>query len=183
MRYKLSIALILLLNVALSACRGVPDPDPMLSPITAATSPLSEATVAISPAETAATAIPATPVRPEATGAAPSKGYGIVIGAVVETTSDAPPTETVMYLGALVGVQDNFPLITVDHQTSPKAIPSTDTGRFVFVDVPPGEYGLVYWTPDGSFLVEDPNQPGITLILTVQPGVTKDIGTLRVPPH
>ena len=64
-----------------------------------------------------------------------------------------------MFLGELVGMEDNFPLVTVDRQKSPKAIPSSDTGRFIFVDVPPGQYGVVYWTPDGSFPVDDPQQP------------------------
>jgi hypothetical protein len=185
LRIVLAFCVILWLSVSLSACQRLPEPAPMLSPVAAGTPPISEATVITVPTPTAVVVAPVTSTGSVTTGTIPSAstGYGIVLGTVVEQSNGAPPTEAVMYLGALVGVQDNFPLVTMDRQTSPKAIPSPDTGRFIFVDVPPGEYGLVFWTPDASFPVEDPNKPGITLILKVDPGITQDIGTLQVPPH
>jgi hypothetical protein len=185
LRIVLALSAVLLLSIALSACQQLPTSNPTQSPL-----------AAVTPLASEASAIPlpkATMVTPESavstgkvvitTVPAASAGYGIVLGTILEKPSGAPPTEAVMYLGALVGVQDNFPLVTVDQQTSPKAIPSVDTGRFIFLDVPPGEYGLVYWTPDTSFPVEDPNKPGITLILKVRPGATEDVGTVQVLPH
>jgi hypothetical protein len=182
LRPMFALCVVLVVSIVLGACQSVPQPNPAQSPVPTAAP---EATVIKVPPDTAAA--PAT--QPQAgsvvTGTipTPSAGYAIVVGTILDKSTGLPPSEAVMFLGQLVGMEENFPLITVDRQTAPKAIPSPDTGRFVFMDVPPGEYGLSFWTPDGSFLVDDPQKPGISLILKLESGSVVDIGTLQVPPH
>ena len=120
----------LVVSISVVACQQLPAPNPAQSSVAR------ETEAEVTPASTIATEVVITGTVPT-----PTAGYSVVAGAVVEKSSGAPPSEAVMFLGELVGMEDSFPLVTVDRQKSPKAIPSPDTGRFIFVDVPPGQYG------------------------------------------
>ena len=176
------LCVVLVISILLGACQPAPQPSPAQSPVTTAAV---EATVIKVPPATANAPATQAQAGSVVTGTipTPSEGYAIVVGTILDKSTGLPPSEAVMFLGQLVGLEDNFPLVTVDHQTAPKAIPSSDTGRFVIMDVPPGQYGLSFWTPDGSFLVDDPQKPGISLILKLESGSVVDVGTLQVPPH
>jgi hypothetical protein len=169
-----SVPGLLMVGILLSACLPIPNPAPTQSPLSAPTGIILTVT----------NSVPATkePLVPDEVPT-PGASYGVVTGMLA--TSDTPQSinEMVLFLGDVSGREDGFPIVAVDRQRSPKAFPSSTTGRFVFIDVPPGEYGLVYWDPDASFLVDRPDKAGESLIITVTPGSTQDVGVLQVPPH
>jgi hypothetical protein len=69
----------------------------------------------------------------------------------------------------------------MDIANSPKAIISND-GRFLAVNIPPGEYVLVLWTPVEARFVPDPTNTANELIVTVISNQIIDIGTVQAPP-
>ena len=68
----------------------------------------------------------------------------------------------------------------LDTEHSPRAYFQRETGRFVFVDVPPGEYGLIVWEPFNSILVNDPNT-GRTLFVSVESDQIIKLEYLEIP--
>jgi len=72
----------------------------------------------------------------------PSPGMGVVIGRLVAND----PTARVglsIFLGDVVNVGDGSHVAFLNRQNAPIGRVDTVTGRFVFVDVPPGEYSLI----------------------------------------
>jgi hypothetical protein len=163
---SLFLGLLVLAVLALAGCSQVPPAMPTTSPLTL---PTTQESPLASPANDPA-AIPT-----------PPEGFGMVTGVVLLEATGQPPREAVMFLGTFSVGDGDFPIVDVNRQTAPSAIPSPTTGRFVIADVSPGQYGLSYWTPDGSALVNDPADPQYSLILTIEAGKTIDVGTLRAP--
>ena len=162
------MASLLLAVMLMSACQSIPTPATTQSPLATPGDRIASATEAAPTPETVPT---------------PKAEYGVVSGTLVNSETVQPTSEVVLFLGELHGRENGFPIVAVDRQLSPKAFPASATGRFMFVDVPPGEYGLIYWDPDASFLVDQPDKVGESLIVTVKPGSVQDVGSLRVPPH
>jgi len=71
-------------------------------------------------------------------------------------------------------------LLELDQDNSPRAFLDRATGRFVFVDIEPGKYGLIVWEPMNSVIVNDPETGG-TLFVTLSADRVVDVGTLPVP--
>jgi hypothetical protein len=165
---------LLSVGVLLAACQAIPVPGPTQSPLATP----KESTVSVTEAAPATQVAPQPEVVPT-----PGAEYGVVTGTVMTSETTQPTSEVVMFLGEMHGREDGFPIVAVDRQLSPRAVPASTTGRFVFVDVPPGEYGVIYWDPDASFLVERPDKAGESLIITVESGSAQDVGVLQVPPH
>jgi hypothetical protein len=62
--------------------------------------------------------------------------------------------------------------------TSPYA--ETDTeGNFIFVNIPPGKYGLILYTVVESYLLADPKGSGQPVYVTVAEGQTINLGELK----
>ncbi len=51
-------------------------------------------------------------------------------------------------------------------------------GFFVFANVPPGDYVLVYATPMGSVVLKDP-QTGTDMVIKVESGAVVNLGELK----
>jgi hypothetical protein len=109
---------------------------------------------------------------------APAAGTGIVCGRVVSNT---PVTRYFMagdfYLAPVIyskaaledGSEIDVPFISLNVGSDKLADVKTEIGEFVFLDVPPGEYGVVIYTPLQSFLFHDGSGEN-TLMFEVTPG-------------
>ncbi len=143
-----------------------------ISPITIYTSP-------ISPPPSS----PVTPPLHEVTlpkDLTPSnKSLGVVAGAVVDPKTYHPIPNVDLYLGKLEGMEDNFPTIVMRQDNSPYAV-SDERGYFIFMDVPPGKYGLIAWSPASSVLANDPQDMVHTLIIDVEPNKVVNLNVLPV---
>jgi len=84
-----------------------------------------------------------------------------------------------LYLAKLLP-DDDFPLFEFEMGVSAKAT-MYETGEFIIIDVPPGRYGLVFWTPLNSFLINDP-KTGTTLIIAVEEDKLVDLGKIASSP-
>lgn len=100
-------------------------------------------------------------------------GMGTVRGVLVRMVGGD------LYLAKLLP-DDEFPLFELEMNVSPKAI-INETGEFIFINVPPGRYGLVFWTPLNSFLIKD-TEAGTTLVITVEADELINIGEIDVSP-
>lgn len=107
----------------------------------------------------------------------PAPGLGVVYGKVVDSQTNQAPAEGLIYLGKVESMDNGSPLVALDRQKAPRGIPITD-GRFAIADVPPGEYGVILFTPDISFLLDD--ALGKSLFVTVTENQTFDLGEIRV---
>ena len=103
---------------------------------------------------------------------------GATIGGVLidEDTQQGSP-ESLIYLGNMKYTETGFPVVSLDRQTAPLAILAPN-GAFIFHNIEPGEYALVFFTPDYSFLVEDSEE--MTVFFTVEEGDVLDLGTSLV---
>ncbi len=103
---------------------------------------------------------------------------GSTIGGVVldEITQLTPP-ESLVYLGNLKYTESGLPVVSLNRSSAPLAILSPN-GAFIFENIDPGEYALVFFTPDYSTLVED--NEGMSVIFTAEEGMVLDLGTFKV---
>jgi hypothetical protein len=148
------------------ACQS--EPQAQSTPAAAPSPPPSGAT------NTAAGATPGAPrVIPTA-----AQDKGVVHGILLEADSKQPLTEAKgvdVFLGAVLRSADNPQgLASLDKLTAPRADPD-DSGRFVFADVPPGEYALIVRSPISEVVARKLDQSG-DVIVTVVPGNAIDLG-------
>lgn len=129
----------------------------------------------ISPLPSPSLVVTSPPPTPEMTKTFPTSqpGMGTVRGALTGMMGGD------LYLAKLLP-DDDFPLFELGMGVSPKAT-ICETGEFTIIDVPPGRYGLVFWTPLNSFLINDP-RTGTTLIVTVQADKLIDLGKVTPSP-
>ena len=109
----------------------------------------------------------------------PRPGYAMVTGTMVSSATGPYPIPGELFLGELVSNNPDFPVYSLDVATAPKAI-KFPNGDFLFIDVPPGEYGLVFWTPAGSYLMVD--STGASVVFTAQADAVVDLGELPMSP-
>jgi len=119
---------------------------------------------------------------------APAAGTGIVCGRVVSNT---PVTGYFMagdfYLAPVIyskatledGSEIDVPFISLNVGSDKLADIKTEIGEFVFLDVPPGEYGVVIYTPLQSFLFHDGTGQN-TLMFEVTPGEIEKLDTIAL---
>ncbi len=108
---------------------------------------------------------------------APSETGATVGGIVVDAKSQEAPPESIIYLGRMQYTEKGFPVVSLNRQEAPFVI-LPQNGGFIFENVEPGEYSLVFVTPDYSFLVAD--QDEVTIVFTVAEGDVLDLGTMLV---
>jgi len=53
-------------------------------------------------------------------------------------------------------------------------------GKFIFLDVEPGQYGLIIWTPMNLILVSEVSNPQLENIFIVTAGEITDLGTIII---
>ena len=76
----------------------------------------------------------------------PQLPNGVVIGKLIDQNGD-PYLGNIYLARTIKANQEGFPpMLVFSQETSILAIESIE-GQFVFDDVPPGDYGLINWTP------------------------------------
>lgn len=167
----LYIAILLALAVGVSACGAEPTPQETFeSPLSPLASPTTSASTAA--AVETPTAIPV-----------PQPGMGAITGQFVDYASGKPVAERPFYLGevssleAREGGQDSQFAVMVPG-TSLQTTSDKD-GRFAFLDVEPGTYVFVVWTPSNSWVVSAPEGEE-SIVVIVEAGEVTDLGTIPI---
>jgi hypothetical protein len=135
-----------------------------------------ESSPTLSPLATFESVLPTPVVEPSLPQ--PSPGLAVIGGRIIDLRTQRAPLEGVVYLGKIVRMDNGQPVTRLDRETAPSAVPM-ESGWFVFQDVAPDEYGLVFYMPELSFLVDDPQGEG-SLIFTVVPDQVLDLGKIEV---
>jgi hypothetical protein len=118
----------------------------------------------------------------------PAAGKAIVCGSAISKT---PVTKFLLtgdfYLAPVIyskakledGTEMDIPFISLNVGSDKLADIKTESGDFVFLDVPPGEYGVVIYTPVQSFLFHDGTGQN-TLMFEVAAGEVKQLDPLSL---
>lgn len=109
----------------------------------------------------------------------PPEGLATIGGSIIDATTRQARPESLIYLGKWVYTDQGLPVVSLDRQLAPVYVIEPN-GRFLFQNVDPGEYALVFFTPDYSFLLED-NETGESIKLEVKPGDIIDLGQFELP--
>lgn len=110
----------------------------------------------------------------------PSEGKAVITGQLLVGGDKNQPLMTIIYLASATpaSTPGSSPLVNLIQQSDPVAIQEVGTGRFIFTDVLPGRYALVVLTIAGEYPLKDSS--GNTIIFTVNPGESKDLGVITV---
>ena len=129
------------------------------------------------------TAVPITvePAELPLTLPQPETGMATLGGVVIDEQTRQAPPESLLFLGEVVYTDTGMPIISVDRQNDP-VIVLQPNGTFVFENVMPGEYGIVFFTPDYSFLLENA-ESGESLMITLESDQVLDIGLFELAPR
>lgn len=113
----------------------------------------------------------------------PRMETGVVHGKLIALNDDQPYLAPSLYLGLVLepdNQSEGAPILTsVSIDDDPIAEQALD-GTFLFRDVQPGKYGLIFWTPMSVFLVED-EKTGVPVFVDVEAGQAYDLGTIYLP--
>jgi hypothetical protein len=109
----------------------------------------------------------------------PRSGSGVVVGAATVQDVGIPMGGAEVFLGDHIGATEEVPLYGFDPEVAPHTVADA-YGRFVFTEVPPGEYVIVFWTPFSSVMASDPVS-GEPLVVSVMAGQTTEVGELTEP--
>jgi hypothetical protein len=109
----------------------------------------------------------------------PGDETGVVTGRLVIAESDDPYYATLYLAGTIAPSDPDYPpLIGFSEQTDPKAV-QDENGVFLFVDVPPGEYALLIWSPVGNVVIEDPEIDDY-MLFNVEAGEVLDLEIIYI---
>lgn len=108
-----------------------------------------------------------------------AEGLATLGGVFINQRTGKAPEESIVYLGDIVYTDTGLPIVQLDRQTAPFAI-LKENGEFVFKDIFPAEYAVIFFTPDISFPIDDA-ETGQTLILNLQPDDKIDLGIIELP--
>lgn len=118
----------------------------------------------------------------------PSNGSAIVCGGVI---SETPATKYLLagdfYLAPVIyskakledGSEIDIPFVSLNVGSDKVADIKTESGGFVFLNVTPGEYSVVIYTPIQSFLFHDGTGQN-TLIFRIEAGELKELEQLSL---
>lgn len=150
-------------------CRAQPHPTCTPSPLpTAPSSPL------IAPV-----AEPSSPPPGPTPISTPVPTRGAITGQLIGRESGRPAGGAIVYLGNISYLQpDSIPVITMRQRASPHTM-ADESGYFALLDLEPGTYALILWTPMNSSVIDDP-ETGETLLVTVEAGVITELGKITV---
>jgi len=129
-----------------------------------------------------------TPVTPESNLSSdplivpqPKPGLGVVHGKLVAESAAAKAIIIGdYYLGPVIYTtgQQKLPFVSLDLQRDQPASMLNALNEFVFVDVTPGEYGIVIHTPVSDYVL--PDGKGGILLFTVEPNKVIDLGEINI---
>lgn len=143
------------------------------TPAERTTSPLPSPTPMPSPTPTS-TPIPSpTPIP------TPIPTKGAITGQLIGRESGKPEKGLVVYLGEVSYMQPHsIPVVTMKQQASPHTM-TDESGHVAFLDLEPGTYALILWTPVMSFVINDP-ETGQGLLVAVEGGTITELGEITV---
>ena len=169
---RLPLILALLLTPVIAAC-GQDTPVPTTIPTDPSVSPTEEAS------DTLTSPIP-TPIGelPD-----PEPGTGHVLGTLTSGDDGEPVAMATLFLGELLGEDDSVTGMGLEPDRAPHAETGTG-GEFVFLDVPPGRYGLIWWRShrESYALSAKDQESGEFLIVVVEEADVTDLGDVTVSP-
>ncbi len=162
---------IVLLMLVLSACQGQSPAEPTVYP-----PPPSSAGEAQSPQGYPGPATPTTYVIEEIP--TPGKNTGTVIGYILTNKTSPTPAGTVLLaLARVIPGPDGTPMVaSFNRNEAPHALTDAN-GRFVFSEVPPGQYALILDRISDAFMLNHP-ESGEDFIITVSAGEATDLGEI-----
>ena len=73
---------------------------------------------------------------------------------------------------------NSIPVVTMRQQASPHTM-TDESGNFTFLDLEPGTYALILWTPVNSLVINDP-ETSEGLLVTVEAGAITELGEITV---
>lgn len=113
----------------------------------------------------------------------PQAETAVVYGKLISLHDEEPYLAPSLFLGMVLSPDtnsENAPILTsVSIDDDPMAEQALD-GTFLFRDVLPGKYGLIFWTPMSAFIIED-SKTGIPVFVEVEAGQTYDLGSIYLP--
>jgi hypothetical protein len=163
-RKVLLLAGIFFFLVSFSGCKSEPTISPLVSSLD---SPIEDALPSPDDTDDTPPALPS-----------PSTGLAVISGRVIDLATNKRPSECIIYLGDVQHLDTGKPVVSLDQKEDLYAIPA-ENGWFIFSEVPPGDYGVILFNPDVSFLLEAPDNSG-SLIIEVEPGQVLRLGTIKV---
>ena len=110
---------------------------------------------------------------------APDNNTGVITGRLFSTKMGAPLSKMGVYLGEYIYLTPGPDyMVSLRQESSPHTI--TDAGgNFLIVDVQPGEYPIIAWTPINSYVI--PGESGEKeLVIVVVAGQVTDLGEIRI---
>ncbi|MGQ9682311.1 MAG: hypothetical protein ACUVX9_07235 [Anaerolineae bacterium] len=113
----------------------------------------------------------------EGTATAVPRQTGMVVGRLLERGTAQPIADEPVLLAVIGGTQD-FPVAELERAFAPQCVTGPD-GVFSIADVAPGRYVLVVGHEGTGGMVEDEGT-GQTLLVSVGPGQTADLGTINI---
>ena len=171
-RFSLQSGLVIvLLALVLSACQGQTSAEPTVYP------PPPGSAGEAQPAEGyPGPATPTTYVIEEIP--TPGQETGTVTGYIlVNKTSPAPAGTVLLALAKVIPGPDGTPMVaSFNRNEAPHALTDSN-GRFVFSDVPPGQYALILDRISDAFMLNHPEN-GEDFIITVTAGEATDLGEI-----
>jgi hypothetical protein len=197
MRYVSTLVLAILAALMLAACNqpaatptAVPvAPEPTAAaPTDAYPGPATDAYPGPGAAATEPYPAPVDPnisMDPIVVPAPASNEVGVVTGTIFRLTQDGqrvPFAGGVLYLGTILATDTGVEaMVAVNKEVAPQGS-TNGLGQFAIADVPPGRYGLMLETVQGTVLLNDPSGANDgDLIIEVTGGDTIDLGELAYP--
>ena len=124
---------------------------------------------------TQAPPVPKTPVK------TPTQDHtlGRIEGTISRKDFSPRLLSATLFLGDPSGSKPFGAFITVNPNQSPQGY-FVENDRFIFPNVPPGPYAIVFWMPDQAYIVPD-SETGYTKFITITNNESLDVGEIAVP--
>jgi hypothetical protein len=101
---------------------------------------------------------------------------GGVTGRFILRSTNQPISDVAIYLGEQLPINNGESYAITVQQSSSPHVPTDQNGKFSLVDIKPGTYALVLWTPKRTMVVADPKQATKELQVVVNPGQITNLG-------
>lgn len=110
----------------------------------------------------------------------PSNGKAVVFGEVKINGDTGGLNISNLFLSTITSgnASEDLSSVTFSEGSNPIATLDIGSGQFVFVDINPGQYALMIWTSMRAYPIGD--NLGKTILFTVNPGETKDLGIISI---